>query len=120
MTTRDLVLAYLRALEAMDLDAVATFLHPDVETIEYPNKNTPNGARYDRAAMQAAGERGRTVMARQRYEVLSILVEANRAAVQIAWTGILHSGAEMRAHVCSIIEVEDDKVRRQYQYDCFA
>jgi ketosteroid isomerase-like protein len=120
MTTRDIILAYLRAIEAMDLDAVDAFLHPDVSLVEHPNKVSPHGLRADRAAMRAAGERGRAVMASQRYEVRAIIVENERAAVQIAWSGALRDGRELHAHVCSIVELRDGKVWRQEQYDCFA
>jgi len=119
MSTRETVLAYLRAIEAMDLPAVAALLHPDVELVEHPNKLNPGGRRYDRAGMQAAGERGRAAMARQRYEVRGMIVEGDRAAVQIAWTGVLAAGTEMHAQLCSVIELRDGKIWRQDQYDCF-
>jgi ketosteroid isomerase-like protein len=119
LPTRDTVLAYIRAIEAMDLDAVDAFLHPDLETIEHPNQLNPVGKRYDRTAMRAAGERGKAVMASQRYEVRAITVEDDRATVQMAWTGVLTSGTEMRAEICSCIELRDGKVWRQEQYDCF-
>jgi ketosteroid isomerase-like protein len=119
MTTRDTVLAYLRAIEAMDLAAVDALLHPDVLVIEHPNRLNPSGKRYDRDALRAAGERGRAAMASQRYEVRALLVDGDRAAVQIAWTGVLAAGREMHAELCSVIELRDGKVWRQEQYDCF-
>ncbi len=119
MSTRDTVLAYLRAIEAMDLPAVAALMHPDVLVVEHPNKLNPAGARYDGAALQAAGERGRAVMASQRYEVRALLVDGERAAAQVAWTGTLKAGGEIHAEICSVIELRDDKVWRQEQYDCF-
>lgn len=127
MTTRELVTAYVRAIEAHDLDAVADPLHPDVENLEHPNKLNPAGKRYDRAAMRAAGERGRALLASERYDIRAITVEGDRAALQIAWSGTLAiaagplpAGHVMRAEICSIIEVRDGKVWRQEQYDCFS
>jgi ketosteroid isomerase-like protein len=120
MTTRDAVLAYLRAIEAMDLPAVDALLHADAEVLEHPNRLNPTGKRYDRAALRAAGERGKALMSRQRYDVRGLLVDGDRAAAQIAWTGVLATGAEMQAEICSIIELRDGKVWRQEQYDCFA
>ncbi len=120
MTTRDTVLAYLRAIEAMDLPAVAALLHPDVEVVEHPNRLNPRGARYDLAALAAAGERGKAVMSRQRYDVRALLVDGGRACAQIAWTGVLAAGGEMHAQICSVIELRDGKIWRQEQYDCFA
>lgn len=126
MTTRDIVTAYLRAIESQQPDEVARYLHPDVELIEHPNRVSPNGMRADLAGMAAAGERGRKLMASQRYEIRHMIVEGDRAAVQIEWSGTLAiaagplpAGHVMRAHVCSIIELKDGKVWRQEQYDCF-
>jgi ketosteroid isomerase-like protein len=127
MTTREIVTAYIRAVEAQDLDEVGRLLHPEVENLEHPNKLLPAGQRYDLAAMRAAGERGRAVLASQRFEIRSIIVEGNRAAMQIAWSGTLKvaagpmpAGHVLRAQVCSIIEIRDGKIWRQEQYDCFA
>jgi ketosteroid isomerase-like protein len=119
MPTREAVISYLAAVEAMDVAAVDGLLHPDIRVIEHPNKLNPAGKQYDRAELRTAGERGRTLMARQRYEVRSLFVDGDRAAAQIAWTGVLHNGSEMRAHICSVIELRDGKIWRQEQYDCF-
>lgn len=126
MTTREIVTAYIQAIESMQPDAVEPFLHPEMENLEHPNKVTPAGKRYDIAALRAAGERGRAVMASQRYEIRQMIVEGDRAAVQMLWSGTLKVGAGplpaghvMRAEICSIIELRDGKVWRQEQYDCF-
>lgn len=116
---KDLVLDYVHAIESHDLDRVATFLHPDIEVIEHPNKINPKGARYDRAALRAAGERGAAVMASERYAVRAITCEGDRVVLQIAWTGTLHDGRTMTAHICSVIEIRDGAIWRQEQYDCF-
>lgn len=117
--TADLVLAYLRAIESHDLDAVARLVHPDVLVTEHPNKLNPKGATYDAAALKAAGERGAALMASERYEVRTLTVEGDRACVQSLWTGTLRDGRTMQAHICSAIELRDGKVWRQEQYDCF-
>jgi ketosteroid isomerase-like protein len=126
MSTQAIVTAYLRAIESHDLDAVADFLHSDVEVIEHPNKVSPNGKRYDRATLREAGERGKALLSSERYEVRSMIVEGDRAAIQIEWSGTLgiaagtlKVGDVMRAKICSIIELCDGKVWRQEQYDCF-
>ena len=118
--------AYIRAIEAQDTEAVARYLHPDVELTEHPNRVSPAGGRADLAGIRAAGERGRRSMASQRFEIRGMIIEGDRAAVQIAWSGTLAvaagplpAGHVMRAHVCSIIELKDGKVWRQEQYDCF-
>ena len=117
--TRDLVIDYIRAIERHDLDDVARRQHPDIEIVEHPNKLNPTGKTYDRAAIRAAGERGAALMASEQYEIRSLVVEGDRACVQMLWTGKLHNGMEMRAHICSAIELRDGLVYRQEQYDCF-
>ena len=126
MSTRDTVLSYLRAVESHDLDEVARWLHLEVEVTEHPNRISPAGKRYDHAEVRAAGERGKALLASERYEVRSMIVDGDRAAVQIEWSGTLAvaagplpAGHVMRAQICSIIELRDGKVWRQEQYDCF-
>ena len=118
-STRDVVLEYLRAIESHELARVAELLHPDVLVVEHPNKLNPAGARYDHAAIRAAGERGAALMAREEYAVRALTIEGDRAVAQIAWLGVLHDGREMRAHICSVIELREGRVWRQEQYDCF-
>jgi len=119
MTTRETVLAYVRAVEAMDLAAVDALLASDVVITEHPNKLNPHGKTYDLAAVRAAGERGKAAMARQIYDVRTLIVEGDRACAQIAWTGVVKTGAEMHAQLCCVFEIRDGKVWRQEQYDCF-
>lgn len=126
MTTREFVTAYLRAIEAQDTDVEDRFLHPEIELIEHPNRMSPAGQRADLAAIRAMGERGRKLMASQRYEIHQIIAEGDRAAVQFTWSGTLAvaagplpAGHVLRAEICSIIELKDGKVWRQQQYDCY-
>jgi ketosteroid isomerase-like protein len=119
MTTRDTVIAYLRAIEAHDLDAVAALLHDEVEQIEYPNKLSPQTRRFDKAGMRAAGERGAAILASERYEIGQLIVEGERAAVTLVWSATLKDGRTMSGNFCSVIELRDGKVWRQAQYDCF-
>lgn len=126
MTTREIVTAYIRAIEAHDTEAVTRYLHPDVELTEHPNRISPAGLRADLAGMRAAGERGKALMASERYEIRGMIVEGDRAAVQITWSGTLAvaagplpAGHVMQAQICSIIELKDGKVWRQEQYDCY-
>jgi ketosteroid isomerase-like protein len=126
MTTRDVIENYLRAIESHDLDRVAGCLHDEVEVLEHPNKISPAGKRYDKAAIRAAGERGKALLASERYELRSMIVEGERAAALTIWSGTLAidagplpKGHVMRAQICSIFEVRDGKIWRQEQYDCF-
>ena len=119
MTTKETVLAYLRAIESHDLDRVAQFLHESVQVTEHPNKLNPAGKTYDRAALREAGERGTAILASERYDVRQMTVEGDRCVAQILWTGTLKDGREMRAHICSCIELRDGLIYSQEQYDCF-
>lgn len=120
MSTQDIVTAYLRAVESHDLEAVARFHHDDIEVVEHPNKINPAGQRYDKAALRAAGERGKALLASERYAIRSMIVDGERAAVVTVWTGVLRDGRELTAQICSIVELRDGKVWRQEQFDCFA
>jgi len=125
MTTREIVTAYIRAIEAMSSEA-ERYMHPDIENVEHPNKLLPAGKRYDLAALREAAARGKAVMASQRYDIRQMIVDGDRAAVQFSWSGTLSvpygplpAGHVMRAEICSIIELRDGKVWRREQYDCF-
>jgi ketosteroid isomerase-like protein len=120
VSTQEIVTAYLRAVESHDLDAVALFHHDDIEVVEHPNKLNPTGKRYDKAALRAAGERGKVLLASEHYAIRSMIVEGERAAVMTVWTGIVNDGRQLSAQICSIIELRDGKVWRQEQFDCFA
>lgn len=119
MGTSEIILEYLRAIESHDLDRVASHYDPDVRVVEHPNKITPNGGTYDAAALRAAGERGKALLARETYNVRSMIVDGDRACVQSLWTGTLHDGRTMQAQICSVFELRDGKIWRQEQYDCF-
>jgi ketosteroid isomerase-like protein len=127
MTTREIVTAYIQAIEAHDTDTAARLMHPDVELTTHPNRLLPAGRCSSAAEMRAQGERGKQLMASERYDIRQMIVEGDRAAAQIAWSGTLAvalgslpAGHVMQAQICSIIELKDGKVWRQEQYDCFA
>lgn len=117
---------FLAAVERGATDEVAAMLAEDVIQEEFPNRLTPNGTRRDRAAIRAAGERGKTVMAAQRYEVLTAVAAGETVALELAWTGTLAvplgslpAGGEMRARFAFFIEFRGEKVSRMRNYDCF-
>lgn len=127
MTTEDVVRAYVAAIENQDLDEVQKWLHDDVEVVEHPNAVSPNGRRYGKRELREAGERGKALMASEDYKITSVLVDGDRAVVQMEWRGTLGSGGHqhirgghvMKAHICSVIELREGKIWRQEQYDCF-
>lgn len=119
MSSEALVRAYLQAIESADLDAVDRFFHPDVVVVEHPNKLNPTGKSYDRAAIRAAGERGKALLERQRYDIRGLIADGDRVCAQTEWIGVTKTGVEIRAHICSVFELHEGTIYRQEQYDCF-
>ena len=120
MTNRELVLAYIAAVERhAPFDEIAAFLAPDARVIEHPNKITPAGKTYDLAAMRAANDRGRALLASERYDVRAVVADGDRVVVQSTWTGTLADGRTMTAEICSVFELAGGKIVCQEQYDCF-
>jgi ketosteroid isomerase-like protein len=107
-------------------DEVDALLADDVQQEEFPNRLLPSGITRDRAAMREAGERGSRVMARQRYEVLNVVVAGAHVALEARWTGTLAvplgalpEGGEMRARFAMFFEFKGGKIWRVRNYDCF-
>lgn len=117
---------YLRALEeGATGPRLAAFYTPDALQEEYPNRLLPKGAQRHLADILAGAERGQSLMACQRYELIGAVVEGNRVAAELRWTGTLRSpvpglpeGA-MHARFAVFMDFEDGKIRRQRNYDCF-
>lgn len=124
----ELVRALLAALAGgVTGDALAAFFTPDAEQLEHPNRMTPAGARRDLAAMLTGAERGKALMAAQRYDVHTLLVDGDRVAAQVAWEattaialGALPAGHVFRAHLAMFFELAGGRVRRITNYDCYA
>ena len=117
---------FVEAVERGDAAAVAALLAGDVQQEEFPNRLLPSGMTRDRAAIQEAGERGKRVMARQRYEVVNAVASGGQVALEVRWTGTLAvpfgslpAGGEMRARFAIFLEFQGGKIRRFRNYDCF-
>ncbi|HEX2207881.1 MAG TPA: nuclear transport factor 2 family protein [Longimicrobium sp.] len=99
---------------------------PDVVQEEFPNRLMPNGARRGLAEMRAGAERGRQVMASQRFQVLSSMPSGDRVALEVRWSGTpaiplgsLAAGDTMRARFGVFLDVRDGRIAAQRNYDCF-
>ena len=62
----------------------------------------------------------------QRYDVVSVVAQGDRLAVEADWSaelalpvGTLAAGAIMRAHFAMFFEMSDGLIRLQRNYDCF-
>jgi len=107
-------------------ERLAAYFTPDALQIEFPNRLNPNGGRSDLPTLLVRAEQGQKVLRRQSYDVTSILARGNQVAVEALWVGVLEiplgsleAGAEMRAHFAMFFELENGKIRRQRNYDCF-
>lgn len=107
-------------------DELSAFFTDDIEQVELPNRMTPKGARRDRAAMLAGAEKGKHLMASQRYVVRSLLVDGDRVAAEVDWLattaislGPLPAGHVFRAHLAMFFELAGGRVRRIRNYDCY-
>jgi ketosteroid isomerase-like protein len=126
-SNRDIATAYIRALESGAAgDDIVPFFSPDIVITEFPNRFTPNGATRDLENLRAASERGKQVMQRQRYDIVSMVAEGDRVAIELDWTGTLAipvgslpAGGDMRAHVAIVLEFRGGKIVAQRHYDCY-
>ena len=119
--------AYFAALEAGATgESLAAYYAPDVVQEEFPNRLNPSGARRDLAAILQGAERGQQLMAAQRYEILNLVAEGDRVAVEFRWTGklavsvgSLAAGDELRGRFACFLEFGDGRIVAQRNYDCF-
>jgi ketosteroid isomerase-like protein len=123
----ELTRRYFAAVEGGAVgETLAAFYAPEVVQEEFPNRLAPHGARRDLAAILDAAERGRRVMAAQRYEILHAVADGDRVAVEFRWSGTLAvpvgtlpAGAEMRGRFACFLEFRDGRIVAQRSYDCF-
>ena len=121
------VRAYLAAIERDELvGREADWYAPDAVQVEFPNKLQPAGATRDLAALKIAGERGRAIIARQAYEVVSLIEDGDRVAVEAIFRATfkmdvlgLPQGQTMTARFAMFFEMKDGRIARHHTYDCF-
>jgi ketosteroid isomerase-like protein len=117
----------LAAIEAeAPAETVAGFWHPDAEQVELPSLMRPAGHRRGLAELLEGYRTGAGFLRRQAYEVLHVVDDGERLAVQLRWTattavdaGALPAGTELVAHVAVFYEFRDGLVLRQSSYDCY-
>ena len=76
--------------------------------------------------MAEAFEKGRKLLSSQSYEIKNCVVNDDKVALEVLWTGklaisfgSLAAGSEMRAHSAMFFEFADGKIVSQRNYDCF-
>jgi ketosteroid isomerase-like protein len=118
---------YLSAIEnGATGDVLGRFFAPEATHREFPNQLNPKGSVGGLGEMLDAAERGKQSVANQRFEIRNAVVEGERVALQVFWTGRLKKelgtlpiGGEMRAHFAVFLEFRDGKIVAQSNYDCF-
>ena len=118
---------YLEAINrGASWDEMAAFFTEDVVQEEFPNRLVPSGARRGLEELRVGAERGRMVMAAQRFDVRNAIAGGNHVALEAVWMGTLAiplgslpAGGEMRAHFGVFLEFRDGRIAAQRNYDCF-
>jgi ketosteroid isomerase-like protein len=107
-------------------EVIATYWHPDAEQVELPSVMRPAGHRRGLAEMLDGYRTGAGFLARQRYEVVNVVDDGERLAVQLRWTattavaaGTLSAGTDLVAHVAVFYEFRDGLIVQQSSYDCY-
>ena len=130
MTTTDNLAIARRYLEALENGAeggvLAEYFTKDVIQEEFPNRLAPIGTHRNLTAILEAASRGKRALRAQRFEILNSIVEGDRVALEVLWSGLLATpvdtlpaDSEMRAHFSVWLEFRDGKIARQNNYDCF-
>jgi ketosteroid isomerase-like protein len=120
-------IAWVRAIEQGQTgDALTEFATTDVVHDDMPNRVFPNGSESDLQAMCAASERGRTIMRRQRDDIVSVVGHGNTVAMELDWSAELavpiaglQPGDERRAKVAIFMEFRDGRICYQRDYCCY-
>jgi hypothetical protein len=101
-------------------------LHPDIRHEEYPNLLMKNGSYRDYATMVAGPQQGRKILTTNRYEIKNAFASGDWVTLELVWTGTLAIplgstpvGAELRAHIATVLQFEDGLIITQHQYDCY-
>jgi ketosteroid isomerase-like protein len=126
-TNLDVALRYLQALEGGAAgEALAPFFHPEAVQREYPNALNPRGQTRELKKLLADSERAKTLLASQRYDVRSSVVQGDTVALEVEWTGTLAvplrslaAGSQLRATCGMFLTFKDGRIVSQRNYDCF-
>jgi ketosteroid isomerase-like protein len=118
---------YLEALESGAYDnELAEFFTKDVIQEEFPNRLSPIGVHRNLSAILDAARKGRQILRAQKFEILNAIVDGDRVALEVFWSGLLAmpvdslpADSEMRAHFSMWLQFKDGKIARQHNYDCF-
>ncbi|MCA6092400.1 nuclear transport factor 2 family protein [Streptomyces sp. SCA3-4] len=107
-------------------EELARFFHEEAVQEEFPNALFPDGVRRRLPDVLRAAERGREVVAHQRFEVHNAVAAGDQVALEVTWTGTLAvplgglpAGHVLRARIAVFLEFRDGKIWAQRNYDCY-
>jgi predicted ester cyclase len=91
-----------------------------------PNLLLPKGNRHELAGALEGAERGRKLMAGQKYLITHEMAEGEQVALEVEWKGTLAvpfgtlpAGSQMKAYCAMFLEFKEGKIVGQRNYDCF-
>ena len=91
-----------------------------------PNQLNKRGQESDLNHILQRSQQGLKVLQRQRYEIVSVMAQDDRVAVEARWTGVLAitlgtlaAGTEMKASLAIFFRFRDGRIALQRNYDCF-
>jgi ketosteroid isomerase-like protein len=126
LTNLEKVQRYLESIEDGNFAYIAELFAPSAVMEQHPNRIYPNGIRSGVSRMADAFEKGRKLLSHQTYEITSHVLNGERVALEVLWTGklavafgTLAAGSEMRARSAMFFEFKDGKIISQRNYDCF-
>jgi ketosteroid isomerase-like protein len=124
---REVVQAYYAAIAhgMADLEWERWFASEVVQE-EFPNLLLPGGAVRDLRGLREAAARGSALMARQTFQLLTLLASGSTVAVEAEWRGQVSrdagpftAGTELRTRFAQVLELRDGKIVALRNYDCF-
>ncbi len=120
------IIRFYKALQDGDGKTMLSFYDKDVEQIEWPNQLKPEGGRRNLAQMAADFARSQGTLLSQAYDLKSLVCSDEHVAVEAVWEGVLaisigrlQVGDRMKAHICNLFTLRNDKIISQRNYDCF-
>lgn len=123
----ELVRRYLNALQSGGAgEDLRTFFTDDARQIEMPNQLNKHGQESNLEDMLQRYQKGKGVLQRQTYEIVTEIAQGDRVAVEARWTGVLAipfgtlaAGSEMTASFSMFFHFRDGRIALQRNYDCF-
>jgi hypothetical protein len=107
-------------------DSLRRFFTKDVRQIEMPNQLNPRGQESDLEHILQRSLQGKQLLKSQSYEIVSMMAQEDRVAVEARWTGILamtvgklSAGSQMKASFAMFFRLRDGCIALQINYDCF-